>query len=65
MKFTKPLIAPSSAVFLDISKAFAKVWHDGLIFNLKQNGGKMAFPGTVYFLPLFFFMKKKYTVQPR
>ena len=26
------------AVFLDISKAFDKVWHKGLIFNLKQNG---------------------------
>ena len=26
------------AVFLDISKAFYKVWHDGLIFKLKQNG---------------------------
>ena len=25
-------------VFLDISKAFAKMWHDGLIFKLKQNG---------------------------
>ena len=26
------------AVFLDISKAFDKVWHDGLIFKIKQNG---------------------------
>ena len=26
------------AVFLDISKAFDKVWHKGLIFTLKQNG---------------------------
>ena len=26
------------AVFLDISKAFDKVWHKGLSFILKQNG---------------------------
>ena len=25
-------------VFLDISKAFGKVWHDGLIFKLQENG---------------------------
>ena len=25
-------------VFLDISKAFDRVWHDGLIFNLRENG---------------------------
>ena len=26
------------AVFLDISKAFDKAWHDGFIFKLQQNG---------------------------
>ena len=26
------------SVFLNISLAFDKVWHDGLIFKLKQNG---------------------------
>ena len=25
-------------VCLDISKAFVEVWHEGLIFKLKQNG---------------------------
>ena len=25
-------------MFLDISKAFGKVWHDGLIFKFRENG---------------------------
>ena len=25
-------------MFLDISKAFGKVWHDGLIYKLWENG---------------------------
>ena len=25
-------------MFLDISKAFGKVWHDGLLYKLKRNG---------------------------
>ena len=25
-------------VFLDISKAFQRVWHEGRIFKVKQNG---------------------------
>ena len=36
--FENPSCLEVRAVFLDMSKAFDKVWHDGLIFKLKQNG---------------------------
>ena len=30
-------------VFLDISKAFDKVWHDDLIFKLQENGYRVTY----------------------
>ena len=36
--FEYPKSLEVRAVFLDISEAYDKVWHDGLIFKLKQNG---------------------------
>ena len=36
--FENPKSLEVRAVCLDISKAFDKVWHDGLIFKLQQNG---------------------------
>ena len=36
--FDNPKCLEVRAVFLDISKAFDKIWHIGLIFKLEQNG---------------------------
>ena len=41
--FENPKSLEVRAVFLDISKAFDKVWRDGLIFKLKQNGVSSSF----------------------
>ena len=38
-------ILETCGVFVDISKGLDRVWHDGLLFKLKQNGvsGKIYF----------------------
>ena len=36
--FDENLTVDVRGVFLDISKAFDKIWHDGIIFKLQANG---------------------------
>ena len=49
------------SVFLDIPKAFDKVWHDGIIYKLTQNGTL----GNLQNLLEDFFKGKKTTCSPQ
>ena len=49
------------SVFLDISKAFDKVWHDGIIYKLTQNG----ISRNLLNLLEYFFKGKKTTRGPQ
>ena len=40
-------------VFLDISKAFDKVWHEGIIHKLKRNGISIGPTSTLVFFNVF------------
>ena len=46
------------SVFLDISKAFDKIWHEGVIFKLKQNG----FSGDLLNILTYFLSNRKQRV---
>ena len=46
------------AIFLDISKAFDKVWHEGLIYKLRLNG----FSGSLLSLLINFLTNRKQRV---
>ena len=46
------------AIFLDISKAFDKVWHEGLIYKLRQHG----FSGDLLSLLIDFLTNRKQRV---
>ena len=48
----------TTAIFLDISKAFDKVWHKGLTYQLRQYG----FTGTSLFLLTDFLSNRKQIV---
>ena len=47
-------------VFLDMSKAFDKVWYEGLLFKVKQNGINEKLLYLKYYLFFFFFSIRIY-----
>ena len=54
-------------VFFDISKAFDRVWHKGLLFKLKQNGinGKLVlWISNLSITCVYVFPIKKFHVYP-
>ena len=60
MKYLNPLmmVLKRRSIFLDISMAFERVWHDGLVFKLQEN----VIPGKLMLLLKDFLKSRKQPV---